>query len=213
MGDLNCCDMRLRSCHDDPLPLASRFIWLAWGGVMAMEAVGWRLGLVSPSAMLALRGAELLWLGGLIQRYAQQTALGLRLPTRAEWRLLAVVALACVLIAALLGWLGWLAPWLRLPPIAEGIGGAALMLLLAPLVEELLFRGLLYRMLAEEVGAWPAIAISAACFALAHGALLSPQLLGGLLFAAIYARSGNLWLPILLHSGANGALLLLHALR
>ena len=68
-------------------------------------------------------------------------------------------------------------------------------------------------MLAEVVGLWPAIAISAACFALAHGALLPPQLIGGLLFAAIYARSGNLWLPILLHGGANGALLLLHTVR
>ncbi len=64
-------------------------------------------------------------------------------------------------------------------------------------------------MMAEVMGRAPAIIGSAALFALAHGDLRAPQLVGGLLFGWVYARSGNLWLPILLHSGANAAILLL----
>jgi len=190
-------------------PLAARLIWLAWGGVLVMEGGSWLLYAPSQMAMVVLRSAELLWLSGVIYYSEQASVLGISAPTRGQWWLLLQVAIGCGLIAGLLAWQGLLAPWLLLPPFVHGAGGVLLLLLLAPLVEELLFRGLLYRMLEELVGMWPAIVGSGVCFALAHGALLSPQLLGGLLFAWLYARSGNLWLPIMLHAAANAALLLL----
>jgi len=120
-----------------------------------------------------------------------------------------IVATASCAVVAITYWLGLLDGWTALPSSIHGAIGIALMLTLAPAVEEILFRGLLYRMLDEIAGRYPAIVISSVCFSLAHGMLFSPQLVGGLLFAWVYARTENLWLPILLHIAANGALVLM----
>ncbi|MDQ6963708.1 MAG: CPBP family intramembrane metalloprotease [Mariprofundales bacterium] len=190
-------------------PLPSRLIWWSWSGVTLLEGLSWWLPALSQSTLTTLRVAELVWLGGVVVHYRALALLGLTAPGREQWLLLLRVAVVSALLALLLLWVGWLDGWLLLPRFIDGAGGVVLLLLLAPLVEELLFRALLYRMLEELVGRWLAIVGSALCFALAHGLLLSPQLAGGVLFAWLYMRSGNLWLPIILHAGANGALLLL----
>jgi membrane protease YdiL (CAAX protease family) len=74
--------------------------------------------------------------------------------------------------------------------------------LMAPLVEETLFRGLLFRALNARLPFWPAACISAVIFAAGHAQLLAllPVTLLGVLFAFLTRRSGTL----LASAGAHG---------
>lgn len=78
------------------------------------------------------------------------------------------------------------------------------------LVEEILFRGVLFRLPERSLGTWWALALSAAIFALAHlpnaGITVLAVLntaLAGLLFAAAYLATRRLWLPIGMHFAWN----------
>ncbi len=79
-------------------------------------------------------------------------------------------------------------------------------LALAPMAEELLFRGLVFRRIASRGSSWPeAYALSAAVFAAIHtnpvGFLVYLWL--GVVFAESYRRSGRLWVAMLVHTGNN----------
>lgn len=78
--------------------------------------------------------------------------------------------------------------------------------LLAPVAEELYFRGLIYRWFRARFSFWPALLVSSAIFALGHadsiGVVASSFVLGALL-AAIYDRSRSLWLTIAVHAANN----------
>ena len=84
---------------------------------------------------------------------------------------------------------------------------------LAPIAEELLFRGLGYTLL-KPLGRWPAIVLTAVAFALAHGLLEGFPLL--VLFGAglayLRSRVGSIVPGILLHMAFN-AFVLLAAVR
>jgi len=71
----------------------------------------------------------------------------------------------------------------------------------APIAEELVFRGLLFRRLALTVPSWLAYAASALAFAAIHGnpSGLPIYILQGLLFAAVYAKTGRLSAAIAVH--------------
>ena len=81
-------------------------------------------------------------------------------------------------------------------------------LVLAPVVEEYLFRGVLQTYFKKRMGIKPAILLSALCFALFHystsqglgniSLLFSLLILGGYL-GFIYERQGSLWASISLH--------------
>ena len=77
--------------------------------------------------------------------------------------------------------------------------------LIAPVVEETFFRGLLFVGIARRWGAWRGAAASAAVFAATHVdvALLGPAFLSGLVFAGVYRRTGSLWAAILAHTAQN----------
>jgi membrane protease YdiL (CAAX protease family) len=81
--------------------------------------------------------------------------------------------------------------------------------LLAPVVEELLFRGLGYTLL-EPLGRGIAIAVTAAGFALAHGLVEGFPLLVafGAGLAYLRARVGSIVPGILVHMAFNAAVLL-----
>jgi uncharacterized protein len=86
---------------------------------------------------------------------------------------------------------GW---WLALlPMIATSI--------IAPVGEELLFRGVLQSTLTAKYGKWIGLFGSAFLFALIHAdpVLFLPIFLIGLLFAALYRITGSIWAPIWLH--------------
>ena len=75
--------------------------------------------------------------------------------------------------------------------------------LLAPLGEELIFRGFLYRILRMHWGILPALALTSLAFALLHPALV-PYLALSTAFCLAYEWTGSLWTSILLHAGWNG---------
>lgn len=79
--------------------------------------------------------------------------------------------------------------------------------LVAPLCEELLFRGYLYPVAKKFTGPWLAACSSALFFAAAHGNLsaMLPLFLFGLLLVWIYEKTGSLWAPIAVHFCFNGA--------
>lgn len=76
----------------------------------------------------------------------------------------------------------------------------------APLLEETLFRGVMYRSMKQLWGVGGAMAVSAVIFGLTHGNL--PQFyvgcLMGLMFGLIYECTGRLWVGILSHAIYNG---------
>ena len=76
---------------------------------------------------------------------------------------------------------------------------------IGPVVEEIVFRGLLFGALAPRTGVLLGAAISALIFAAVHGdAVLFPTLAAlGLINALSYAATGNLWVPITLHALNN----------
>lgn len=77
--------------------------------------------------------------------------------------------------------------------------------IVAPIAEELIFRGLIFRRLADYVHVGWAIGISAFLFGIYHGNVMQFLYAGllGACFAYCYDRLGSLWAPILLHIGAN----------
>ena len=98
-----------------------------------------------------------------------------------------------------------------LTPIAQ-IQTALLAVLVMPVLEEMLFRGFLFRALARHRAYGPARALvfSSVVFALAHGPVMwLPSLILGGLFAWIDHHTGNLRLAMLVHALHNAAVLLL----
>jgi membrane protease YdiL (CAAX protease family) len=81
----------------------------------------------------------------------------------------------------------------------------------APLLEELLFRGLLQTSLSHHIPNWAAIAVSAGIFAAFHGDPYAfPALMAlGAVFGFIYYKTGSLRMTILLHMLNNAAALML----
>lgn len=76
---------------------------------------------------------------------------------------------------------------------------------LAPLFEELVFRGLLYRAWERQLGWVPSMILTSILFALYHRVFWS-SFLASILFVCLYRRTGSLWAPIVVHSIGNIAL-------
>jgi membrane protease YdiL (CAAX protease family) len=83
----------------------------------------------------------------------------------------------------------------------------------AAVTEELIFRGILFRIVEGRIGTWAALALTGLLFGLMHlinpdatlwGAVAVAVEAGGML-AAAYAATRNLWVPIGLHFGWNFA--------
>jgi membrane protease YdiL (CAAX protease family) len=83
-------------------------------------------------------------------------------------------------------------------------------LVVAPIAEELLFRGFLQPALGRWMGRWSAILLSAAFFAAAHMDLyaMATLLILGLALAYVYDRTRSIAAPIALHMAFNGITLL-----
>jgi membrane protease YdiL (CAAX protease family) len=91
------------------------------------------------------------------------------------------------------------------------IPGALAMLLLVgmvvPLVEEMLFRGVLYTYLTEHLAVWVAVILSALAFGAAHWQSGRPVVAAGVvigvLLALAFHYSHSLWAPVLIHAVNN----------
>jgi membrane protease YdiL (CAAX protease family) len=88
-----------------------------------------------------------------------------------------------------------------------------LMWIAVAVVEEIAFRGFLFRTVQEAGGTWIALAVSAVFFGFAHAANPGATIFSsfaiaieaGVLLAIAYACTGRLWLPIGIHAGWNFA--------
>ena len=95
-------------------------------------------------------------------------------------------------------------------PIAYVIPGLAIAISSAAF-EEILFRGIIFRLLEEKTGSIIALFISALIFGALHllnenstiFSAVSVAVEAGILLAAAYIYARNLWLPIFLHFGWN----------
>jgi len=82
-----------------------------------------------------------------------------------------------------------------------------------PVIEELLFRGLILDSLSESYGSWTSIFISSVIFAVLHffsGPLsILNAFWGGMIYGYVRMRTNSLWPSIFLHSMWNGHIVLL----
>jgi len=91
------------------------------------------------------------------------------------------------------------------------LGSGFLFAVLAGVTEEIVFRGLLFRVSAKIIGTWGALIATSALFGAAHasnpGATFASSLAialeAGILLGAAYAATQRLWVPIGLHVGWN----------
>jgi membrane protease YdiL (CAAX protease family) len=95
------------------------------------------------------------------------------------------------------------------PVILSLMGFAAVFV--APVCEEIIFRGYFYAAAKKFAGPWVAAICSALIFAAAHGnlAALLPLFILALVLVVLYEKTGSLWAPIGVHFCFNGATVLI----
>ncbi len=94
-------------------------------------------------------------------------------------------------------------PAVLIAPLSISVGAAV--------IEELLFRGVIFRIIEASLGTWIALVISAALFGLVHlgnpnatwFAAAAISLEAGVMLAAAYVLTRRLWLPIGIHAAWN----------
>ena len=103
-----------------------------------------------------------------------------------------------------------------IPVVQEGgwmlVVAVVLATVIAPIVEEVGFRGMLYGALRGKMGVWPSAAVSALVFALIHPAFplqVLPIMALGIVLALLREKTGSLVAPIICHAINNTAALLL----
>ncbi|WP_433293576.1 lysostaphin resistance A-like protein [Actinoplanes sp. CA-030573] len=182
---------------------------VAFLGSLAVGAAGW-----NPAGTLILglatAVAALFAYGWIVRRTERRAPAEIALPGAASalgrGTLLGIGLFAAVIAnIALLG--GYSA--------GAGSAGGAIALIgfmaAAATTEELIFRGVLFRIVEERLGTWLALGLTGLLFGLSHllnphaslwGAIAIAIEAGGML-AAAYAATRTLWLPIGLHFGWN----------
>lgn len=192
------------------------FVILLAAYIGAQLGHGWALRLAPGSADWAALGAGLLLsatlLGlyvGLVRLMEHRAAHELApAPTQASVGIILGLALfssvfGLLHVIGVARWHGVSARFDVIPVLAGSI--------LAAVGEELSFRGGLFRLLEDSFGTTIALVASAAVFGLLHAlnpgatviSTVSVALEAGVLLAAAYALTRNLWLPIGLHLGWN----------
>ena len=86
------------------------------------------------------------------------------------------------------------------------------LVIIAPITEEALFRGMILRGLLRRYGPWRASLVSALLFGLVHvyPAQIMPAFLLGLLLAAVHLRTGSLWPCVWMHAVVNALFFVAH---
>jgi membrane protease YdiL (CAAX protease family) len=204
-----------------------RGLALAVSGVLAMLLI-WlfltsrgivREGALSLAPLFALEGVlfAVAWRFSIWRHRVGWAALGLRRTlTRAHVGLLLLVLAASLLLtglyAALLIYVGLGASLpagvpeeIREMRGALRISSVVLIVLWAPLSEELFFRGFLLQGVAAGMGPWVAAVVSALLFSVSHGSpvLLVPVFVSGLLLAWLFFRTRSLNACITAHALQN----------
>jgi membrane protease YdiL (CAAX protease family) len=81
------------------------------------------------------------------------------------------------------------------------LAGALMVIVVAPICEEVFFRGFLFRVLRVRMSFWPSAVIDGVVFGLVHGSLIIAPVLGvlGVLLCWVYERTGSLLPAIAVH--------------
>lgn len=84
-------------------------------------------------------------------------------------------------------------------------GTIAVSAILAPIIEEILFRGIVFKSLKKVIPVWTAIIVSSVLFGIYHMNIVSVIYAScmGIVAAIIYERKNNLIFPIFVHIGNN----------
>jgi membrane protease YdiL (CAAX protease family) len=200
--------------------LAGWFVWLAFQS-FGREAV------VTPSAIL---GSGIVYAGilGMIVALLMVRGISLDAVFGLWWRgwrekagfvFLAFLAVLPVVAAA--QWIGGhldsggggvqplVEYWLGGPGRGGRVLVVAMAVVVAPLAEEFVFRGYLYRVAARWTGRRMGMVFASLLFAVIHAHVPA---LGGLFVLAmalnlVYEHTGSIWAPVLMHSAFNGTTL------
>lgn len=155
----------------------------------------------------------LLWAKAAKRPFAEHT--GLNLKTTRPIGILALLAgiAANIWFSLMLGMIPWPEAWLEEYAEAASVitaGGPVLefvtVVLLAPLIEEILFRGMAYRYLCAALPAGAALIFQGLLFGGMHGSMIwmiYASILG-CIFGYVRRRTGSLHATILMHIGFNG---------
>lgn len=83
--------------------------------------------------------------------------------------------------------------------------GALVVIVVAPVCEELFFRGILFTVLRQRMPLWPAAVIDGVLFGFVHGSLVIVPILAalGVVFCYVYERTGSIFPTIALHALNN----------
>lgn len=115
-----------------------------------------------------------------------------------------------VLLLAVAGTARWVADDGGAAEYAASLARALAIFTVAAAAEEVIFRGYAFQALVQGIGAWPAILLSSAVFAVGHG--MNPNVawlglvnifLAGIMLAVAYLRTRSLWFATALHMGWN----------
>ena len=200
---------------------AGALAFLAWTGALSPDSPGQIENLSNNGPVLAaafvLSTPIVLAYLALAVRMARATFADYMALTWPRWRdvLIGVVALTSVLVLAGVGasLSGQEMPSFMTETYRTARDAGMLPLfffsfaVLAPIQEELLFRGFLFRGLEPAFGPWPTIVLTAAVWAIVHlqynWFYLGEIFLLGLVFAWLRWRSGSTILTMLLHGSLN----------
>lgn len=212
----------------EPGRISPRTLCLSLGAVLAAEASGALLLSSVPSPLAALVPTRMLEIAVLLLLLNHEGGVGrtLGLGRRSIFRELGrgvlwsagfgLLVLAGFLVLRLAG----VNPLDRITETLPGGLSERLLFLfagviLAPLAEEIFFRGVLFGFL-RRWGFVPALLLSSALFAFIHPGgrgLPVTQIVGGLLFASAYEVEGSLAAPVVIHCLGNGAIFFLSWVR
>jgi membrane protease YdiL (CAAX protease family) len=175
----------------------------SFGGILGSLVLVAELGLLLPVWALGIRKYCVPW-----------STLGFR-----GFRLGESVGLGCLFLLSSLGFnVFWTLLMAALgrgvqpdlsPLVGDSLGGLSVALLgagiVAPVAEEAFFRGFVFSGLRRSMRLVPALALSAALFAVAHITPTSwpPIFVLGVLFALLYEQTGSVWPAIIMHSLIN----------
>jgi membrane protease YdiL (CAAX protease family) len=201
--------------------LAGALIELGVGSVLGNDpAPAWLLG--RRLIALPISVAAYLWLG---ERFGMPTRTSLGLTTtnlkRYWWRGLIFGLVLAPFVLGIHQLIREVFPSTKIHPAFEllesggwpgALSAIATAVILAPVAEEILYRGIIMLSLTEWIGRAWGLALSSILFGAVHYTVWPapiPLALLGYLFALSFVWTRSLWMPIFAHAGFNGVNMLL----
>ena len=192
------------------------------GGIIGLAEVvdvsGWGEHVILLIATLALQGVMILsvWIFAVRPSGGRWASLGFRQIRPISTTLIAIAGItACqALVVGYVQLVDWLEIDFLVPrnpfeswdidPISFAIIALSAVII-APLFEEVFFRGFMYQAFRKTMAFWPAAILTSLVFGIAHidPAIIIPIALVGMILLGIYRWTGNLWSSIITHAGYN----------